>query len=109
MKRGNETASLPDDLIARVDQDFIDPDVRQEVKVSLEELWSKALNVGAEQLARAIVFLAEGDLEEFQTLSRTFCGDPRDLLVKANRRQQNVDYWFSTPFSEMGPVKPKDE
>lgn len=96
---------LPGDVVAKIDTDFSDESVREKVKSSLEELWSRSLNVGPEQLARGIVFLADGDYEEFKDLRTNFCGDPRDLLRIANGKLQNNAYWFSLPFDRMGPLK----
>ncbi len=100
---------LPEDLLARIDADFADLETRKQIIESLEKLWNGGINVGPGQLARAIVFLADGDFDEFKTLRKTFCGDPRDLLLAANRRLQNQEYWFSAPFSEMGPLKDESD
>lgn len=96
---------LPEDLKIRIGELFSDEETREAVSKSLDRLWDGGINVGAAQLARAIVFLANGDIERFQELRRTFLGDPRDLLCEANSMLENSDYWFSEPFSEMGPLK----
>ena len=100
--------NLPDDLLAKIDELFDRDRDRDQVRNSLETLWDGGLNVGPEQLARAIVFLSDGDFERFQKLRSSFMGDPRDLLAHANSKLQNSDYWFSSPFSEMGPIAVRD-
>lgn len=96
---------LPTDLQEKVRELFSDANIRGELFESLEQLWDERINVGAAQLARAIVFLSDGDIEQFRELRRTFMGDPRDVLMTANSRLQKSEYWFSEPFSEMGPLK----
>ena len=99
----------PDDLIDMIDRSHPDESDRRFVADSLRRLWGGGINVGAEQLARAIVFLANGDLMRFKQLRQSFMGDPRDLLIHANSRSQNRDYWFSKPYWEMGPLVDDDE
>ena len=96
---------LPVDLQNKIDELFSDDDIRQSISASLDELWDRSINVGTAQLARAIVFLSEGDQDKFLELRGNFMGDPRDLLVAANARLENSKYWFSEPFSKMGPLK----
>ena len=96
---------LPIDLKDKICELFGDDDIRCEVSESLEQLWDQSVNVGVAQLARAIVFLSNGDIERFWELRRTFMGDPRDLLCAANARLEKSEYWFSEPFSEMGAPK----
>ncbi|MEM7386384.1 MAG: hypothetical protein AAF514_15695, partial [Verrucomicrobiota bacterium] len=77
-----------------------------EIVASINRLYSESLNVGPDQLARAIVFLSDGNFKEFARLRSTFLGDPRDVLLEANKKLVRRNYWFSEPFSEMGPVQP---
>lgn len=96
---------LPPDLVARIERDFAREDLRIAIDASLDSLWDGGINVGAAQLARAIVFLADGDMERFEELRADFCGDPRDLLMNANSKLVNRRYWFSEPFDQMGPLR----
>ena len=96
---------LPADLQDKIRSLFNDEAVRFEVSKSLDQLWDGGINVGAAQLARAIVFLSNGNNERFWELRRRFMGDPRDLLCEANSHLENSKYWFSQPYSEMGPLK----
>ena len=100
---------LPSDLLAKIDELFADSQDRELVRNSLETLWDGGINVGAPQLARAIVFISNGDIARFHKLRASLMGDPRDLLVHANSMLQNSDYWFSEPFSAMGPLAIKDD
>ena len=94
---------LPKDLTKRIYEDFESPLEQEKVILSLVEL--KQINVGRDQLRRGIVFLADGDYEEFKKLRKSFRGDPRQLLIEANRKAGDPDYWFSRPFSEMEKKK----
>ena len=96
-------SKLPKDIVQRIEDTFADPEIQLKVIESLEAL--PQINVGQNQLRRGIVFLADGDYELFLKLRRSFLGDPRDLLVEANSRLENQDYWFGSPFEEMGPLK----
>ena len=96
---------LPADLQERISKQYRDEEIRLAISNSLDKLWDGGINVGAPQLDRAIIFLANGDLEKFWKLRNTFLGDPRDLLCEANARLINSGYWFTQPFSEMGELK----
>ena len=84
-------SNLPNDLIQKIDADFADADVRASVKASLDSLWDRSLNVGPEELSRAIVFLVEGNYDEFQEVRKTFYGDPRDVLLAASKKARRSD------------------
>ena len=94
---------LPVDLTKRIREDFESPIEQEKVIRSLVKL--EQINVGRDQLRRGIVFLADGDYKEFEKLRKSFCGDPRNLLVKANRKSGDPEYWFSRPFEEMQEAK----
>ena len=102
-KPAERASELPKDLVHMIKKTFCEPEVRVKVTESLEKIGQT--NVGKNQLRRAIVFLAAGDYERFLELRRSFMGDPRDLLMAANRKLVNRDYWFTTPFDQMGPVR----
>ena len=82
----NRMKRLPVDLQDKIRSLFTDDTVRDEVSESLDQLWDQAINVGAAQLARAIVFLSDGDSKRFWELRSTFMGDLRDMLCEANSR-----------------------
>ena len=67
---------LPPDLLGRIQDQFVDDDTRRAVSISLARLWDGGINVGAAQLARAIVFLADGDADKFWELRSRFMGIP---------------------------------
>ena len=96
---------LPVDLQERIAELYRDDETRNTISESLDKLWDGGINVGAPQLARAIIFLSNGDLEKFWNLRNTFLGDPRDLLYEATSHLVNSNYSFSQPFSEMGELK----
>ena len=77
-------SGLAPDILARIDLDFADPVKRQTVRAQLASLWDTPLNVGPEQLARAVLVVAAGDLVRLeQIIDGGFGGDPRDLILRA--------------------------
>ena len=74
-------------------------DARQEVKTRLRSLWDTDLNVGAEQLARAILIVSAGDLDQFGCVFDThFYGDPRDLIMAAMGKSGGQAKYGVEPF-----------
>ena len=91
--------TMPDDIVEAVTERFINETDQHIVLHSLHKLWLGGLNVPPAQLARAIIFLADGDLARFSALRAHFLGDPRDLLIHANRRFSGTDFWFNRPLN----------
>ena len=55
------------------------------------------LNVGSDQLIRSILTLTEYSPEKMKIiLENKFGGDPRDILVEANRKEPNINYGINT-------------
>ena len=90
---------LARDILKRIDEDFDDHAARQEVKTRLRSLWDTDLNVGAEQLARAILIVSAGDLDQFGCVFDThFYGDPRDLIMAAMGKSGGQAKYGVEPF-----------
>lgn len=59
------------------------------------------LNVGAHQLARAILILSENNREYFDKLITDFMGDPRDVIVLAEEKLGNPGHFCTVTFDKM--------
>ena len=99
---------LPNDVIARIEYEYTDEEVRAAVRKSCEDLMTETLNVGHAQLVRAILFLANGHHETFLEVRRRFYGDPRDVLLYAKLFLDDRKYGFVRPFDQMGPLKKRE-
>ncbi|MFC7377655.1 hypothetical protein [Brevundimonas sp. GCM10030266] len=80
------------DILRRIDADYEQAD-RPDVTVRLSSLWDMDLNVGPEQLARAILIVASGDAIKLKRVFDTrFHGDPRDIIMAAMAQDDGADY-----------------
>ncbi|AIM37863.1 hypothetical protein KO02_15090 [Sphingobacterium sp. ML3W] len=90
---------LPEDINTRISQLFPSSTDRQRVIELLKSLWVTPLNVGADQLARSILVLSDGQLSEVEHIFLThFSGDPRDIIIQAESKIGNPGYYFNQPF-----------
>jgi len=89
--------TIPEDIVESVHERLQDPTDRRLVSESLHKLRRGGLNVGPEQLARASVFLSDGDRARFSEVRASFLGDPRDVLVHAHERYADTASWFDKP------------
>lgn len=95
--------NLPPDIELRINKEYQVVSEQSEVKLYLESLWTTSLNVGPDQLSRAILVLANGDILEFRKIAAAeFYGDPRDLIIMAKGKTaiDNEDY-FNYPFKDV--------
>ena len=76
----------PVDVRARIHSDFASVDEQRQVIALLGTLWDRPLNVGPAQLCRSILVLAEGNVQEVRKLCTGFLGDPRDVIMAAERK-----------------------
>ncbi|MFN0257778.1 hypothetical protein [Pedobacter ureilyticus] len=92
---------LPEDVKNKVTQLFNDATKRERVKELLLTLWTVPLNVGPDQLARSILILSEGKLEEIEAIfASNFYGDPRDVIVNAEIKNGKPGHYFNQSFSD---------
>ena len=90
---------LPRDISKKVDVLFSGADERNEVRDLLAGLWGTNVIVGPDQLARSILVLCDGDLEEFRRLfSSHFDGDPRDVVTAAEAKLGWPGHYLNRPF-----------
>lgn len=91
--------SLPEDITNKIAQLFNDAEERKRVQELLLTLWEIPLNVGADQLARSILVLAEDKLEEVEAIfASNFDGDPRDVILNAEIKNGKPGHYFNQPF-----------
>ena len=75
---------FPDDIENKIEQLFPGSTDRQEVEKLLLTLWTTSLNMGADQLARGILILSDGQLFEIKKIfASDFYGDPKDVIMSA--------------------------
>ena len=91
---------LPADITRRIAKDYADAHERLSVTRAIAGLWSTSLNVGCEQLARIILYLAEGRVSEAKNLCTHLMGDPRDVIQAAEDKAGNPGHYFGEPFEE---------
>ncbi|MDR2905965.1 MAG: hypothetical protein LBU73_08430 [Helicobacteraceae bacterium] len=88
--------SLPEDILNKIESDFKGKAAGDYVKAKLLTLYTKNLNVGAEQLMRCVLAIANGDQNEVDNIfNSNFYNDPRDVLVEATVRDNSVNYGLS--------------
>jgi len=97
-----EKKILPRDIEEKINQLFLLSEENQEVKVLVQNLWSIYLGVGADQLARSILVLSEGNISKLRDIFlQEFYGDPRDVIMMAEYKVGNPGHYFIPTFDEM--------
>lgn len=91
---------LPEDIAQRITRDYPELIDRATVTGEIEQLWTASLNVGPVQLARSILYLAEGDGAKLAELCRNLMGDPRDVIMAAERKAGDPGHYFIHPFND---------
>lgn len=101
--------TLPPDIKYKIGQTYESSIERQEVEQLLQTLWTISLNVGAEQLARSILTIADGNFIEVKKIFSThFSGDPRDIIMQAKIKIGNPGHYFIRPFDDKSIIEPPD-
>ncbi|MCW3105458.1 MAG: hypothetical protein JWO09_3898 [Bacteroidetes bacterium] len=97
---------LPKDIDIKIAHLFTNPADQQEVKKLLSGLFTASLNVGAAQLSRSILTLSGGQLKEIQNIiGEKLLGDPRDIIMMAEKKAGNPGHYFIPPFEEIEKKK----
>ena len=92
--------TLPKDILQKVEQTYVEVD-RESVISKLLSLWEANLSVGAEQLARSILIVADGKFDTFESVFKSiFQGDPRDVILIAMEKSENKTHYGNRPFEE---------
>jgi len=91
--------TLPPDIIKKVKQLFPNPEESDKVLKILRPIKEEGLNVGADQLIRSILIIAEGDMEKIKKIIDShYYGDPRDVIMEAMQKDGNNNDHGMTPF-----------
>jgi hypothetical protein len=85
---------LPVDVDTKIRSDFSSVDDQREVSGLLVDLWHQPLNVGPAQLSRALFVLAEGNVSIMRALCNELMGDPRDVIMAAERKAGDPGHYF---------------
>jgi hypothetical protein len=102
--------TIPVDIKKRIEKLFISPADRQKVERLLLSLWTTQLNVGEEQLARSILVLSDGLVSKVSGIFKSdFLGDPRDVIMAAEKKAGNPGHYFIDPFFDTDIVEPPNE
>ncbi len=94
---------MPEDILKMLRKLFPDLPDQQETESFIQSLWQIPLNVGPEQLARAVLHLSDGNIDELRRIKNSeFFGDPRDLIMMANEKpdHRGAGEYFIEPFCE---------
>jgi hypothetical protein len=90
---------LSKDIEDKIEELFTSSSDRQEVKKLLLMLWTTSLNVGPDQLARSILIISDGKLDNIKkVLESVFQRDPIDIIMKAEERMGNPGHFFIEHF-----------
>ena len=83
--------------------DFIEKNFAQAeqslVIKKIEKIFQTKWNIGADQIARSLLYLA--DHKYSQLISLLNFTDPRDLVTDAERKAGNPGHYFNIPFDKM--------
>ena len=90
---------LPIDIENKIKLLYSDSKDRESATKLLRSLWHTSLNVGEEQLARSILTIAGSDIHVIKKIfDSNFFGDPRDVIMEAEKKTGNPGHYFIKPF-----------
>ncbi|MDR1315319.1 MAG: hypothetical protein LBK13_00480 [Spirochaetales bacterium] len=84
---------LPEDILNRIRDDFRKKRENAYIKNKLLTVYSKNVNIGAEQLMRSILVIANGRKDVVDKIfDENFYNDPRDVLMEAMNIDNTINY-----------------
>ena len=93
---------IPKDILLKIDELFPAMEDNIAAKNLVEEITQATANVGFAQLIRSILILSEGNLSGIRKIVQSdFYGDPRDVIMKAERKLGNPGHYFVPSFEEI--------
>lgn len=93
---------LPIDIENKINKLFSSLSDRQIAKKLILDLWTMPLNVGVDQLARSILTISEGQITKIRSIiEQHFYGDPRDVIMMAEKQLGNPGHYFIQTFDEI--------
>ena len=97
---------IPKDIISKIDELFPALGDNEAAKNLVEEIRLATANVGFAQLIRSVLILSEGNLSLIRKIIQSdFYGDPRDVIMKAERKLGNPGHYFIPAFEEIDQYK----
>ena len=91
---------FPIDIEHKIKTDFKAQEI-ETVKALLKKMIEGGLNVGNNQFARSVIFLANKDLEKLKKIILAAHDDPRDVISEAELKSGAFEHWFAIPFDEI--------
>lgn len=88
--------TFPIDIERKIKIDFKSQEI-EIVKALLKRKIEIGLNVGNDQFARSVIFLADKNLEKLKKILTEF-DDPRDVVSEAELKSGALEHWFAIPF-----------
>lgn len=85
------------DILERINAEYSDED-QKEILMIIENIFSNGSIVGPAQLARSLLFLANGNLN---LIKQFMTKDPRDVILAAERKIGSPGHFFNLPFDEI--------
>jgi hypothetical protein len=93
---------IPKDILLKIDELFPALGDNLAAKNLFEEIRQATANVGFAQLMRSILILSQGSLSVVRKIIQSdFYGDPRDVIMKAERKLGNPGHYFIPAFEEI--------
>lgn len=92
---------IPPDISLKINELFTNEHDNIRVHQKIKGLYKERLNVGHDQLARAILILSEGNKERFDELMANFMSDPRDVIMMAEDKLGNPGHFCIVTFDKM--------
>ncbi len=91
--------NIPPDILHKIDEMFPDKASNEKALNSIRKIFEEEnWGVGQAQLARSVLFLADGKLPELQNIMTTI--EPRDTILQAEIKAGNHGHYFTKPFNQ---------
>lgn len=90
---------VPEDINQRLKRDFENELEYNQACVIVNQIKNDEINVGWVQLSRAVILIANGDLEKMNDIvQKGYYGDPRDVIMEMMGIPGNTNNYGMTPF-----------
>ena len=97
---------MPKDILIKIDEMFPEKEDNITAKNLIEDIRETTSNVGYPQLIRSILTLSEGNLSVIRKIvDSDYYGDPRDVIMRAEKKLGNPGHYFIPAFDEIDQIK----
>jgi len=84
---------IPKDIINEIIRETSSTEEANRLITLCNSVYEKNINVGYEQLIRAMLIVSNFDVNAFgKILNKGFFGDPRDVLMMAHSKKPSINY-----------------